>query len=83
MKTSAANISIGKRTRQAVVLALTILFGVIVSISTAEAKDDGRFGKKNVSEIRRQNKRYANACELLKEKRKFKPSGKTRSAKWR
>lgn len=83
MKTSASNISIRKRTRQAALLALTILFGVIVSLSTAEAKDDGRFGKKNVTGIRKQNKRYANACELLKEKRKYKPSGKARTAKWR
>jgi hypothetical protein len=83
MKSSASNFQIQKRIRQVVVLAFMILIGIIVTLSKAEAKGDHRFGHKNVNEIRKQNKRYANACELLKAKRKVKPADKARTAKWR
>jgi hypothetical protein len=83
MKTSSLNVNIAKKTRQVILLVLAIFIGMIFSVSTAEAKaDDHRLGKKSRTELKRENKRYSNACKILAS-RKYKASKKDKKVKWR
>lgn len=84
MTSGTVKVSIAKRTRQAVILALVIFIGMIFSISTAEAKNnDHRFGKKSVASTKRHNKRYSNACKLLEAKWNKRQAKQEKKVKWR
>ena len=82
MKKNYSAPSLPSRSREAVVLLLAILIGIICSVTQVTAAPL-TLTKKNVSALRKQNKRYANACTLLKEKWSAKQERKARVVKYR
>ena len=82
MKRSVVNVRTALRFRQGFIIIFFILCCIILGIS-AQAKDispkvDGR-----ASTLKKQNKMYTNACQLLKEKRNKKDKAKAHKTKWR
>lgn len=73
MKTSSkevGNINVSGRVKQIFVLIIAILIGMIISVTTADAKDYQRENqKKNKSVYKKQNNQMAHACHLLSQKR--------------
>ncbi len=73
MKTSSkevGNMNITGRVKQIFVLIIAILIGMIISATTAEAKDYQRENhKKNKAEYRKHNNNMSNACHILSQKR--------------
>lgn len=64
------NVNMSARLKQLVVLILAILIGMLISITTADAKDYQRQHQKRSKAVyKKYNNTMANACELLKEKR--------------
>jgi hypothetical protein len=82
MKKFSSAPSLPSRSREAVVLLLAILIGILCSVTQAPAAPLA-LSKKNVSALRKQNKRYANACELLREKWRAKQERKAKVVKYR
>jgi hypothetical protein len=73
MKTSSkevGNINISGRVKQIFVLIIAILIGMIISVTTADAKDYQRENhKKNKAVYKKQNNNMSNACHILAQKR--------------
>ncbi len=64
------NVNVSGRLKQIFVLILAILIGMIISATTADAKDYQREAqRKNKAIYRKQNNLMANACQLLSNKR--------------
>lgn len=64
------NVNVSGRLKQIFVLILAILIGMIISTTTADAKDYQREAhRKNKAIYRKQNNLMANACQLLSNKR--------------
>ena len=64
------NVNVSGRLKQIFVLILAILIGMIISATTADAKDYQREAqRKNKATYRKQNNLMANACQLLSNKR--------------
>lgn len=82
MKVSTVNTNISLRIKQGIVLFVLILLGIILSVAV-EAKGNSSRDDHRISSIRKQNKRYADACELLKEKRNKKEKAKVYKRKYR
>lgn len=73
MKTNSkevGNINVSGRVKQIFVLIIAILIGMIISVTTADAKDYQRENqKKNKSFYKKQNNNMSNACHILSQKR--------------
>lgn len=82
MNRNPAFIDIKSRLRYLAVLAVAILIGMVCSIGQVTAAPQ-KVGKRALLSVRKQNKRYANACELLEAKRNEKPRGKAKTVKFR
>lgn len=83
MKTKPSTVQVGGKASQAFLMMLVIFIGMILSLGTAEAKDNSKLTKRNASEVRRQNKKYVHACTKLKAKRNALPRTREKHAKWR
>jgi hypothetical protein len=83
MKTQSPTVQIGSKASHALMMMLVIFIGMILSLGTAEAKDNSRLTKRNASEVRKQNKKYVHACAKLKAKRNELPRTREKHAKWR
>ncbi len=77
-----ALVNMHARLRHLTVLAFIILIGMLCPIGQAYSAPQ-KIGKRAVSSVRKQNKRYANACTLLEAKRNEKPRHKTKTVKFR
>ncbi len=64
------NINVSGRVKQIFVLIVAIIIGMIISATTAEAKDYQRENhKKNKAVYKKQNNNMNNACHILAQKR--------------
>jgi hypothetical protein len=81
MRRTTVNLKTALRIRQTFIIVFLILCGIILSIAAANAKT--RTSDKHMSSVRKQNKRYANACQLLEDKRNKKEKAKVHRYKYR
>ena len=81
MRRTTVNLKTALKIRQTFIIVFLILCGIILSIAAANAKV--RTTDKHISSVRKQNKRYANACELLKDKQNKKEKKKVYKNKYR
>lgn len=82
MKRSVVNVKTALRFRQGFIIIFFILCCIILGISAQakglSSKVDGR-----AALLKKQNKMYTNACQLLKKKQNKKDKAKAHKTKWR
>ncbi len=82
MKRSTVNVKTALKMRQAFIIGFLILCAIILSIG-ARANDLSLRVHDRYTIIKKQNKVYSNACQLLKEKRNKKEKAKIHKHKYR
>ena len=82
MKRSIVNVQTALRFRQGFIIIFIILCFIILGIS-AQAKESSPKVDERTSMLKKQNRMYTNACQLLKEKWNKKDKVKGHKTKWR